>query len=101
MAKHLAWFIIGATGAAAAFAQTPVDPGLLGKFHIEAIERSQVQPVFDMLTITIGPRLTASPAHKRAAEWARDRLSSYGLENARLEPGTSDAGGRSKSSLSR
>ena len=43
-------------------------------------------PVFDMLTVDIGPRLTASPAHKRAAEWARDRLASYGLDNARLEP---------------
>ena len=37
-------------------------------------------PVFDMLTVNIGPRLTASPAHKRAAEWARDRLASYGLD---------------------
>ena len=39
-----------------------------------------------MLTVDIGPRLTASPAHKRAAEWARDRLASYGLANAQLEP---------------
>jgi len=42
--------------------------------------------VFEYLTIDIGPRLTASPAHKRAAEWVRDRLSSYGLENSHLEP---------------
>ena len=28
----------------------------------------------------------ASPAHKRGAEFARDRLASYGLQNARLEP---------------
>ena len=39
-----------------------------------------------MLTVNIGPRLTASPAHKRAAEYVRGRLASYGLENARLEP---------------
>ena len=38
----------------------------------KGLERSQAAPVFDMLTVTIGPRLTASPAHKRAAEWARD-----------------------------
>src|ERR1700720_2225796 len=56
------------------------------KIISEAMDHSQVAPVFDMLTVTIGPRLTASPAHKRAAEWARDRLASYGLENARLEP---------------
>jgi carboxypeptidase Q len=56
------------------------------KIKNEAMEHSQVAPVFEMLTITIGPRLTASPAHKRAAEYARDRLASYGLKNARLEP---------------
>jgi carboxypeptidase Q len=63
----------------------PGDP-TLAKIRAEGMEHSQVQPVFDMFTVTIGPRLTASPAHKRAAEWARDRLASYGLENARLEP---------------
>jgi hypothetical protein len=52
------------------------------------MDHSQVAPVFDMFTVNIGPRLTASPAHKRAAEWARDRLASYGLANARLEPWT-------------
>jgi carboxypeptidase Q len=52
----------------------------------EAMEHSQVAPVFEMLTVNIGPRLTASPAHKRAAEFARDTLAKYGLENARLEP---------------
>ena len=50
------------------------------------MERSQVEPVFNMFTVTIGPRLTASPAHKKAAEYARDRLTSYGLSNAHLEP---------------
>ncbi|MGH9143501.1 MAG: hypothetical protein ACRD2I_20380, partial [Vicinamibacterales bacterium] len=69
---------------AAASAQTG-DP-MLAKIRTEGIEHSQVSPVFDMLTVNIGPRLTASPAHKRAAEWARDRLASYGLADARLEP---------------
>jgi hypothetical protein len=58
---------------------------VLQKLRTEAMEHSQVDPVFDMFTVTIGPRLTASPAHKRAAEFARDRLASYGLENAHLE----------------
>src|SRR6185369_9864678 len=40
----------------------------------------------DYLTINIGPRLTASPAHKRAVEWTRERLSSYGLANVHAEP---------------
>lgn len=58
----------------------------LARLRSEAMEHSQVEPVFDTFTITIGPRLTASPAHKRAAEYARDRLASYGLANAHLEP---------------
>src|SRR5439155_10663047 len=50
------------------------------------MEHSQVQRVFDTLTVDIGPRLTASPAHKKAAEFVRDKLAAYGFSNARLEP---------------
>jgi carboxypeptidase Q len=86
MKKHLLCFIIGAGGAALVLAQPAADRDMLAKIRGEAFDRSQVVPVFEMFTVTIGPRLTASPAHKRAAEWARDRLASYGLDNARLEP---------------
>ena len=68
------------------YGQTAIDRDVLAKIRSEAQERSQVSPVFDMFTVTIGPRLTASPAQKRAAEYARDRLLSYGLDNAHLEP---------------
>ncbi|HLX42023.1 MAG TPA: M20/M25/M40 family metallo-hydrolase [Bryobacteraceae bacterium] len=84
--KRCVWLVASFWGASVILAQPSVDRELLAKIRTEAIEHSQVAPVFDMFTVTIGPRLTASPAHKRAAEWARERLSSYGLENARLEP---------------
>src|SRR6185295_2796537 len=58
----------------------------LARIRSEGLERSQAQAVFDYLTINIGPRLTASPAHKRAVEWTRDRLASYGLANVHVEP---------------
>src|SRR5579863_559965 len=67
-------------------AQIFIDRGMLAKMRAEETANSQVAPVFEMLTVDIGPRLTASPGHKRAAEWSRDRLASYGLEGARLEP---------------
>jgi hypothetical protein len=87
MKKHLLLGLIMCVGGpAVALAQATVDRDLLAKIRSEAFERSHVAPVFDMFTVTIGPRLTASPAHKRAAEWARDRLASYGLDHARLEP---------------
>jgi len=38
------------------------------------------------LTEVNGPRLTGSPEHKRAAEWARDEMRKWGLEKAELEP---------------
>src|SRR5579864_2784042 len=86
MKKYRLCLILGVAGAAVVQAQAPADRDVLARFHSETIEHSQVEPVFYMFTVTIGPRLTASPAHKRAAEWARDRLASYGLDNARLEP---------------
>ena len=72
---------------ASAIAQTAGDP-TLARIRTEGLEHSQVAPVFAMFTENIGPRLTASPAHKRAAEWARERLASYGLTDAHLEPWT-------------
>ena len=66
-------------------AQATADRDVLAKMRAEGTERSQVGPVFDMLTVDIGPRLTGSPAHKRAADFARDRLAADGLANARLE----------------
>jgi carboxypeptidase Q len=69
---------------ALAQAQAP-DRDMLAKIRAEAIDHSQVAPVFEMFTIAIGPRLTASPAHKHAAEYARERLAAWGLSDARLE----------------
>ena len=72
--------------AALLLAQTPqVDLKMFKAMHDEAYNNSQVDALFDMLTVNIGPRLTASPAHKRAAEFALERLRTFGLDNARLE----------------
>ena len=51
----------------------------------EAMNRSQVMATLSYLTDVIGPRLTASPAMKRANEWTRDQMTRWGLENAHLE----------------
>lgn len=64
----------------------PPATDVVARIKAEGLQHSQVEPVFTELTVAIGPRLTASPAHKRAAEFVRERLASYGLENARLEP---------------
>src|SRR5262249_39074573 len=67
-------------------AQPASDPAVFDRIKREALERSRVEEIFNELTVTIGPRLTASPAHKRAAQFVRERLTAYGLTNARLEP---------------
>jgi carboxypeptidase Q len=64
----------------------PIDRDTIARIRAEGLDRSQVEPVFTELTVAIGPRLTASPAHKRAAEFLRDRLASYGLSKVRMEP---------------
>src|SRR5438477_4914132 len=51
----------------------------------EGMNHSQVMETLSTLTEVIGPRLTGSPNLKRANEWTRDRLTSWGLTNAHLE----------------
>jgi hypothetical protein len=62
----------------------PNDPAL--RIRDEGLNRSQVMEIINHLTNVIGPRLTGSPGMRRANEWTRDRLTSWGLVNAKLEP---------------
>lgn len=65
-------------------AQTP-DPTIIEKIKDEGMNRSQVMQTLSYLTDVIGPRLTASPSMKRANEWTRDKMTSWGMQNAHLE----------------
>jgi hypothetical protein len=58
----------------------------LARIRDEGLNRSQVMKIVGHLTDVIGPRLTGSPQLKRANEWTRDKLASWGLTNAHLEP---------------
>jgi carboxypeptidase Q len=62
----------------------PTDP--IARIRDEGLNRSQVMKTVGYLTDVIGPRLTGSPELKRANEWTRDQLASWGLTNAHLEP---------------
>jgi hypothetical protein len=59
---------------------------LLSRIRKEATERSQIMKTMHMFTDVYGPRLTGSPNHKAAAEWAVKQMTAWGLENAHLEP---------------
>ena len=79
---------LAGAGAMALTAQTaePVDLAVIAKIRDEGLKRSRVQATFNQFVDVIGPRLTGSPEHKRAAEWARDELGRYGLTGVRLDP---------------
>ena len=59
---------------------------VLSRIRKEAMERSQIMKSMHMFTDVYGPRLTGSPNHKAAAEWAVKQMTAWGLENAHLEP---------------
>ena len=75
-----------AVSPALAAAQEPVDRAMLERIRAEGLERSQAETLYLTLSDEIGARLTASPSHLRAAEWARDRFDEWGLADARIEP---------------
>ena len=72
--------------AAAATAEEPIDWDAVNRIRDEGFIRSRVMEVLEHMTDHIGPRLTGSPAAREANEWTRDKLTEWGMENARLEP---------------
>src|SRR5512132_2774204 len=52
----------------------------------EGMEHSQILKTMHMLADVYGPRLTGSPNHKRAAQWAIKQMHEWGFANGHLEP---------------
>jgi carboxypeptidase Q len=77
---------LAATTLVVAAPSEPVDHAVNARIRDEARERSQIMQTVHMLTDVYGPRLTGSPNHKAAAEWAVKRMEEWGLANGRLEP---------------
>jgi carboxypeptidase Q len=59
---------------------------LLARIRKEANDNSQIMKTMHMLTDVYGPRLTGSPNHKNAADWAVKQMTAWGMKNAHLEP---------------
>ncbi|HEY4155153.1 MAG TPA: peptidase M28, partial [Puia sp.] len=62
------------------------EDGMLAKIRNEGMNHSQVMDIAFYLTDANGPRLMQSPGYFRAANWARTKLSSWGLQQVKLEP---------------
>jgi carboxypeptidase Q len=76
-------FIVTSAGPVAA--QSVLDTAGVGKLVDHAMNRSEVMRNLQYLSDVIGPRLSGSPAMRRANEWTAGRFKSYGL-TTRLEP---------------
>src|SRR3954447_25701067 len=74
-------------------AEESVNDAVVAQIKGEAFQRSEVMDTLSWLADVYGPRLTGSPTLRQAGEWARDRLTQWGLANAALEPsGTTSRG---------
>src|SRR6187399_1706188 len=67
-------------------AQEPVNDAVIAAIKLEGFQHSQVMDTLSWLSDVYGPRLTGSDNLRRAGEWARDRMKTWGLANAALEP---------------
>ena len=82
-------FLAGAFVAIAAalpIAQSKLDTNINDKIRQEETQHSQIMRTMHFLADVYGPRLTGSPTLHQAGEWARDRLTQWGMTNAALEP---------------
>src|SRR2546425_733654 len=73
-------------GVAPALTQQSASGDIIARIRTEGLQRSRAVALYRTLTDEIGARLTGSPAHKQAAQWARDRFQEFGLTNPHLEP---------------
>ena len=73
--------------AVVAVARQQRDAGdMIARIRTEGLQRSRALALYRTVTDEFGARLTGSPAHVRAANWARDRFMEFGLGDAHLEP---------------
>ncbi|MGD2217909.1 MAG: M20/M25/M40 family metallo-hydrolase [Gemmatimonadales bacterium] len=66
----------------------PVEDPVLQRIWEEGMENSQTYVLAQALLDSIGPRLTGSPAHKAANDWAVQMFQSWGIEARNEQYGT-------------
>jgi hypothetical protein len=83
-------FFFGAVFTVPVFAQQPerVDSAMNAKIRSEGMDRSKIMWIEHFLTDVYGPRPIGSPNQVAAANWAVKTMTSWGMQNAHLEPFT-------------
>jgi carboxypeptidase Q len=69
-----------------------IDTAIVSKIKNEGLKNSQVMSILSMLTDIHGPRLTNSPGYKKAADYAKGALESWGLKNVHFDTWDEDFG---------
>jgi len=88
LAPSLGFAALLSLAAAPLLAQAPrerLHTDVIAKIKEEGTQRSKAMESISFLTDVHGPRLTGSPITREAGNWAKGRLTEWGLENARLE----------------
>ena len=86
MAKRALLYVLALLAVAPLTAQEPLNADINAKIRQEEASHSQIMRTLHMFTDVYGPRVTGSPNHKAAAEWALKQMASWGLANGHLEP---------------
>ncbi len=68
------------------FSQEAVDASVMQKIRSEGLTRSKVMDIAFNLTDKNGSRLTNSEGYMRAANYAKETLGAWGMENAVIDP---------------
>lgn len=84
--KKFAGLMLIAVLSLASTAQEKPDLGMIARIKDEGLNRSKVMDIAFHLTDVSGPRLTVSPGFTRAAKWAKEQLTQWGLAKADIEP---------------
>jgi len=58
----------------------------LAKINTEGFQNSQVFDIIEELSDSYGPRLTGTHQYYTAAQWAKMKLESWGVNKVELEP---------------
>jgi carboxypeptidase Q len=82
------WLGLTIAFVSAATTDVKTDPGpneAIARIKEQGLTNSQAMATLSYLSDVIGERLTGSPSAKRANEWTKMKLESWGLSNAHLE----------------
>ena len=64
----------------------PDQSEIYAKIRKEGMDNSQIMRTLHFFTDVYGPRMTGTPSLKAAGNWAVTQMTTWGFENAKLEP---------------